>query len=74
MVEPMEGVVKEAPVEREAPPEAAAYQSIVPAEAVAESVSAAVPQAEAGVVEVIDGMVFMVATTAVLGVAVHVPS
>ena len=72
MVE-IEGVVNEAPVPKLVPPEAAAYQSNVPAEAVADRVNEAVPQAEAGVVEVTDGIVLMVATTAVLGEEVHAP-
>ena len=52
------------PVPSEAPPEEAAYQSSVPAEAVAARVTDPVPQLEAGVVEVTDGIVLMVATTA----------
>ena len=67
------GVVKEVPVPRLVPPEAAAYQEIVPAEAVAPIVTAPVPQIAAGVVPVMLGAVLMVATTALLG-EVQVPS
>jgi hypothetical protein len=59
-------VLKDVPVPRLDPPEEAAYQSSVPAEAVAESVTDPVPQLEAGVVEVTAGTVLMVAATAVL--------
>ena len=60
----MEGVLYVVPVPRDDPPEEAAYQSSVPAEAVAASVTDPVPQLEAGVVEVTVGMVLIVATTA----------
>ena len=60
----MEGVTKEVPVPSEAPPEEAAYQSSVPAEAVAERFTVPVPQIAPGVVEVTAGMVLIVATTA----------
>ena len=46
------GVVKDVPVPREDPPVNAAYQSIVPAEAVAPKVTVPVPQIDAGVVPV----------------------
>jgi hypothetical protein len=52
--------VKEVPVPRELPPEAAANQLIVPAEAAAPRVTVPVPQRAAGVVPVIDGVVFTV--------------
>ena len=68
----MTGVVKDVPVPRLVPPEAAAYQEIVPAEAVAPIVTAPVPQIAAGVVPVIVGAVLMVATTAERG-EVQVP-
>ena len=62
----MDGVVKLVPVPRLAPPDRAAYQLMVPAEAVAANVTVPVPQLLPGVVPVIVGIVFMVATTAVL--------
>jgi hypothetical protein len=52
--------VKEVPVPRELPPEAAANQLIVPAEAAAPRVTVPVPQRAAGVVPVIDGVVLTV--------------
>ena len=58
------GVVKEVPVPSEVPPEEAANQEIVPAEAVAPMVTAPDPQMAAGVVAVIVGCVFTVASTA----------
>ena len=70
----MEGVVKDPPVASAAPPEEAANQEMVPAEAVAPRVTDPVPQLAAGLVEVMEGMVLMVAVIAVLGEAVHVPS
>jgi hypothetical protein len=57
----MEGVVKEVPVPREAPPVRAAYQLIVPEEA-APRVTVPVPQREAGVVLVIEGVVLTTTT------------
>jgi hypothetical protein len=51
----MLGVVKLVPVCRELPPEAAEYQLIVPALAVAPRVTVPVPHLEAGVVPVIVG-------------------
>ena len=70
----MEGVVNEVPVAKATPPDEAANQEIVPADAVAPRFSVPVPQLAAGAVEVIAGMVFTLATMAVLGEAVHVPS
>ena len=60
----MTGVVKEVPDPREVPPVGAAYQEIVPAEAVAPIVTVPVPQIAAGVVPVMVGGVLMVASTA----------
>ena len=54
------------PVPKDAPPDAAAYQLIVPALAVAPKVNVPVPQRLAGVLPVIVGTAFTVATTAVL--------
>ena len=54
------------PVPREEPPDGAAYQSNVPALAVAPRITVPASQREAGVVEVTDGVVFTVAVTAVL--------
>ena len=69
-----EGVVNEIPVPSEAPPVAAAYQFIVPAEAVAPRVTVPDPQTEPGVVPVIEGTVLTVAITAVLEAVVQVPA
>ena len=69
----IEGVVKEVPEPSEVPPVAAANQEIVPAEAVAPSVTVPVPQIAAGVVAVMVGGVLMVASTAERA-EVHVPS
>ena len=66
------GLVKEVPVPREVPPDDAAYQEIVPDDAVAPIVTAPVPQIAAGVVPVIVGAVLIVASTAERG-EVHVP-
>ena len=66
--------MKEVPVASALPPDEAANQEIVPEEAVAPKFTVPVPQLAAGAVEVIAGMVFTVAATAVLGEAVHVPS
>ena len=63
-MEAIEGVLYVVPVPSDEPPEEAAYQSKVPAEAVAARVTEPVPQLAAGVVEVTEGMVLMVATTA----------
>ena len=56
----MLGVVKLVPVPRLDPPVAAAYQLIVPAEAVAPSVTVPVPQILPGVIPVIVGIGFTV--------------
>ena len=69
----MDGVVNEVPVPNEAPPVDAAYQLIVPADAVAPNVTVPVPQTDPGVVPVIVGIVLTVATTAVLVAVVHPP-
>jgi hypothetical protein len=58
----IEGVVKDVPVPREAPPVRAAYQLIVPAEAAAPRLTVPVPQSEAGVELVIVGVALTVAT------------
>ena len=60
------GVVNEVPVPSDVPPEEAAYQLRVPALAVAPRVTVPDPQRDAGVVDVTDGVVFIVATTEVL--------
>ncbi len=73
MVADITGVVKEMPVPSEAPPVAAAYQLMVPAEAVAPRVTVPDPQTAPGVVPVIVGTVFTVAVTAVLDAVVQVP-
>ena len=62
----MLGVVNDVPVPRDAPPVAAAYQLMVPAEAVAPRVTVPVPQVDPGVTSVIVGMVLKVPVTAVL--------
>ena len=59
------------PVPRLAPPVAAEYQFIVPADAVASSETVPVPQTLPGVVAVIVGIAFTVAVTAVLVAVVH---
>ena len=56
----MLGVVKLVPVPREAPPVEPAYQLIVPALAVAPSITVPVPHLEPGVVPVIVGIEFTV--------------
>ena len=58
--------MKLVPVPKDAPPVDAEYQFIIPAEAVAPRVTVPAPHIEAGVVPVIVGIVFTVATTAVL--------
>jgi hypothetical protein len=67
----MEGVVKEVPVPSDNPPLDAAYQLIVPAEAVAPKATVPVPQREPSVVPVIVGTVFIVALTDVLDAVVQ---
>ena len=70
----MLGVVKEVPVPKEAPPAEAAYQLMVPVEAVAPKVTVPAPQVDPGVVPVMLGIALTVATTSVLAAVVHVPS
>jgi len=53
-VEEIDGVVKVVPVPSEEPPVGAAYQLIVPAEAVADSVTGPVPQRLPGVMDEIE--------------------
>jgi hypothetical protein len=67
----MDGVVKDVPVPNEDPPDDAAYQLIVPAEAVAPRITVPVPQRDAEVVPVIVGIVLTVAVTGVLEAVVH---
>lgn len=62
----MLGVVNEFPVPNTFPPVETSYQLIVPAEAVAPSVTVPESQRDAGVVEFIDGKMLIVAITAVL--------
>ena len=65
------GVVKLVPIPKLVPPVATEYQLMVPADAVAPRVTVPVPQRLLGVVPVIVGIGFMVATTAVLLPVVH---
>lgn len=67
------GVVKLVPVPNDVPPVAAAYQLIVPADAVAPSVNVPASQRDAGVVPVIVGSVLTVAVTIVLEADEHPP-
>ena len=67
----MLGVVKDVPVPSDEPPVEAAYQFIVPAEAVAPNATVPVPHTEPGVVPVMVGIVFTVAVTAVLEAVVQ---
>ena len=69
----MLGVVKEVPVPNKFPPVGASYQFIVPAEATACSVTVPVSHREAGVVDVMDGAVLMVAVIRVLGILEQFP-
>lgn len=64
-------MVKLIPVPRELPPVEAAYQLIVPADAVAPKLTVPVPHLEAGVELLIVGITFTVAVTAVLEAVVH---
>ena len=66
MVLDIVGVIKLIPVPKVAPPVGAAYQLIVPADAVAPNVTVPVPQTLPGVDPVIVGMGFTVASTGVL--------
>ena len=61
------------PVETDEPPVLTVYQFTVPALAVAPRLTVPVPQVEPGVVVAIDGIVFTVATTAVLDPVVQLP-
>ena len=56
VVEEITGVVNEVPVPNDEPPVAAAYQLIVPAEAVAPMVTVPVPQVDPGIVPVMVGI------------------
>ena len=71
MVEEMLGVVNDVPVPRDDPPDEAAYQFIVPAEAEAPSVTVPVPHLEAGVVPVMVGIAFTVTVTDVRVALTH---
>lgn len=71
VVDEIFGVVKLLPVPRLVPPVEAAYQLIVPAEAVAPSKIVPEPQTLPSVVPVIVGIVFTVAVTGVLEVVVQ---
>ena len=68
VVTEMDGVVKEVPVPNEEPPVDAAYQLIVPADAVAPNVTVPASQRDPGVVPV---MAVTVAVTAVLEAVVQ---
>ena len=68
------GVVKEVPVPNDDPPLDAAYQLIVPADAVAPKATVPDLQTDPGVVPVIVGTAFTVAVTEVLGEVVQPPS
>ena len=70
----MTGVVNVTPVPSEVPPVAAAYQLIVPAEAVAPRVTVPDPQTDPGVDPVIVGPVLTVAITAVLDGVEQLPT
>ena len=65
---------RDVPVPRLVPPVAAAYQLMVPADAVAPRITVPVPHTLAGVVAVIVGTVFTVAIIGVLAAVVHVPA
>ena len=60
MVEDIDGVVKVVPVPSDTPPVKAAYQLIVPADAVAPRDTVPVPHDEPGVVPVIVGIALTV--------------
>ena len=70
----IDGVVKDVPVPKEAPPVEAAYQLMVPALAVAPNTTVPVPQREPGVVPVMVGTVLTVAVTAVREAVVQLPT
>ena len=63
------GVLKEVPVPKDAPPVDAAYQLMVPADAVAPNVKTPGPQLESVVVVATVGIAYTVANTAVLAPA-----
>ena len=67
----MLGVVKLVPVANLVPPVAVEYQFIVPADAFAANLTVPLPVRLAGVIDVIVGIVFMVAITAVLVAVIH---
>ena len=67
----MLGVVYDTPVDIDVPPVNAEYQLIVPALAVAPNTAVPVPHIAAGVLAVIVGIAFTVATTAVLAAVVQ---
>ncbi len=67
----MLGVVNDAPVANDVPPVKDEYQLIVPALAVAPNTNVPVPQRLAGVLAVMVGIAFTVATTAVLAAVVQ---
>ncbi len=62
----MLGVVNVVPVPNDVPPVAAAYQLMVPALAAAPNTTVPLPHTELGVVPLMVGIGFTVATTAVL--------
>ena len=66
MVDERLGVVKLVPVPSEVPPVDAAYQLIVPADAVAPRVTVPAPQRAAEVVPVMEGIALAVTATTVL--------
>ena len=70
----MDGVVNEVPVPNDDPPLDAAYQLIVPADAVAPKATVPVPQREPSVVPVIEGVTVTVAVTEVLDPVVQLLS
>ena len=65
MVTDIEGVVNDEPVPSDVPPKEAAYQFITPAEVVALNTKVPASHLEAGVVDKIVGVLFMVASTGV---------
>ena len=71
VVDVIDGVVNEPPVLSAVPPVAAGYQLTVPISDEAARSTVPVPQRDAGVVPVIDGIVFTVAVTAVLDAVVQ---
>ena len=72
-MEAIDGVVYEVPLASEVPPVGAAYQYIVPTDAVAPSVTVPVPQLDAGVVPVIVGVVVTVKIALLLLAVVEQP-